>query len=88
LLNVLTKAALESRDEVLLVESVRAALASSSDQLQPQAGFLTMAEAEKRHVEAALRLANWNVSAAARALGITRPTLRSHMLKHKISKPA
>jgi two-component system response regulator AtoC len=87
LLNVLTKAALESRDEVLLVEAVRSALASSGDQLQPQAGFLTLAEAERRHLEAALRLASWNVSAAARSLGITRPTLRSHMVKHKISKP-
>jgi two-component system, NtrC family, response regulator AtoC len=88
LLNVLTKAALESRDEVLLLAAIQAALASSSDQPQPQTGFPTLAQAEKRHVEAALRLANWNVSAAARVLNITRPTLRSHMLKHKISKPA
>lgn len=88
LLNVLTKAALECRDEVLLVESIRTALASSNNQLQTHAGFPTLAEAEKRHLEAALRLANWNVSAAAKVLGITRPTLRSHMLKHQINRPA
>jgi two-component system response regulator AtoC len=87
LLNVLTKAAVESRDEVLLVEAVKAALDSSSERPRSQAGFATLAEAEKRHLEAALARANWNVSAAARVLNITRPTLRSHMLKHGIVKP-
>jgi len=88
LLNALTKAALECRDEVLLVDAIKAALASSDDPSRVSEGFPTLAEAEKRHLEAALRLTNWNVSAAARVLGVTRPTLRSRMLKHKIDKPA
>ena len=87
LLNVLTKACLECRDEVLLVDAIKAAMASSNDPVRSPASFPTLAEAEKRHLEAALRMANWNVSAAARALGITRPTLRSRMLKHQIVKP-
>ncbi|MCB2188587.1 MAG: sigma-54 dependent transcriptional regulator [Deltaproteobacteria bacterium] len=88
LLNVLTKAALQCRDEVLLTEAVRAALATSHQALEPATAFPTLAEAEKQHLEAALRLTKWNISAAARLLGVTRPTLRSHLAKHGLRRPA
>ena len=86
LLNVLTKAVMESRGPVLLTDALRAALALSRDQLGPQAGFPTLAQAEKSHLEAALRATQGNITAAALLLGITRPTLRSRMVKHGLER--
>ncbi|WP_166462427.1 sigma-54 interaction domain-containing protein [Psychrobacillus vulpis] len=42
---------------------------------------------EKQLIEATLKLANWNVSQAAKKLGITRQSLQYHIKKHDLEKP-
>ena len=57
-------------------------IASASRRLQQPIPFnldTTLAETERSYIEAALRLANGNVSRAARLLGINRTTLYSRM---------
>jgi len=44
--------------------------------------FMSLAEAERQHVEMALRLANENKSEAARLLHIGRSSLYSLLYKH------
>lgn len=59
-----------------------ALIASASRRLQQPIPFsldTTLAETERSYIEAALRLANGNVSRAARLLGINRTTLYSRM---------
>jgi two-component system NtrC family response regulator len=45
-------------------------------------------QAERRHVELALALHEHNVSRAAKALGVSRPTLHALIQKHGIARPA
>ena len=76
--NVLTKAALESRGELLLADTVKACLAApveSENRIRPR----TLEEVEKEHIIKALERFGWNQSAASRALGISRPTLRKRL---------
>ncbi len=77
--NVLTKAAIDSRGPVLLAEVVAEALAASIP--EPEAGprLITLEEVEHRHILFALNENDWNISATARVLGISRPTLRKRM---------
>lgn len=42
---------------------------------------------EKQLIETTLKLANWNVSQAAKKLGITRQSLQYHIKKHDLEKP-
>ncbi len=88
LINILTKAAIESRGKVLLAEAIKTALTLSGDQRPPTPEILTLAGAEKQHILGVLRLTRWNITAAALALGVTRPTLRSRMARHGLSRPA
>lgn len=42
---------------------------------------------EKQLIETTLKLVNWNVSHAAKKLGITRQSLQYHIKKHELEKP-
>jgi arginine utilization regulatory protein len=42
---------------------------------------------EKHFIETTLNQSNWNVSLAARKLGITRQSLQYHIKKHELEKP-
>ena len=42
---------------------------------------------EKQLIETTLKLANWNISLAAKKLGITRQSLQYHIKKHELDKP-
>ncbi|MDI2588332.1 sigma 54-interacting transcriptional regulator [Psychrobacillus sp. NEAU-3TGS] len=42
---------------------------------------------EKQLIESTLKLVNWNVSQAAKKLGITRQSLQYHIKKHELEKP-
>ncbi|MFH1058971.1 MAG: sigma-54 dependent transcriptional regulator [Pseudomonadota bacterium] len=80
--NVLTRAAMDSRGPVLLAEAVTEALsASEPGPAAPAAGpnLSTLEEVEHQHILFALNENDWNISATARALGISRPTLRKRM---------
>ena len=52
--------------------------------------MMTLPEAEKRHILAALQVTNWRVSGprgAARLLGISTETLRYRMRKYGLKRP-
>ena len=85
--NVLTKAAMESRGAVLLAEAVEAALDDTSGAAPAPAGLRTLDEMEKEHILTTLNQTDWNISAAARALGVSRPTLRKRMARYSFKRP-
>ncbi len=80
--NVLTKAIMESRGTILFADSVETALASC--QVTPSAAVEvpTMADLEKRHILRVMTETNGNISAAAKMLKISRPTLRKRLKLH------
>ncbi|KMY67480.1 hypothetical protein AAU61_11660 [Desulfocarbo indianensis] len=87
--NVLTKAAIDSRGPVLLAEVVAEALAASLP--EPEASspsLVTLEEVEHRHILFALNENDWNISATARVLGISRPTLRKRMSHYSLYRKA
>jgi two-component system response regulator AtoC len=47
----------------------------------------TLDEMEKEHMLTALNQTDWNISAAARALGVSRPTLRKRMARYSFKRP-
>jgi two-component system response regulator HydG len=49
-------------------------------------GTLTLQEAELRHLQAALEACGWNITRAAKQLGIDRVTLARKMKRHGISR--
>ena len=82
--NVLTKAAMDSRGSVLLADAVDAALSGSNSDVPSAAGALSLEELEKQHIFRAVAQTSGNISAAARALGVSRPTLRKRLKKYGI----
>ncbi|MEW5911392.1 MAG: sigma-54 dependent transcriptional regulator [Thermodesulfobacteriota bacterium] len=85
--NVLTKAAMESRGAVLLAEAVEAALEDAAGPAPSSAGMRTLDEMEKEHILTTLNQTDWNISVAARALGMSRPTLRKRMARYSFKRP-
>ena len=85
--NVLTKAAMESRGTILLLETVRAALAGAGRETGPGADLRTLDEVEKEHIEKAMIHTGWNISMAAKALGLSRPTLRKRIQRYGLVRP-
>jgi two-component system response regulator AtoC len=86
--NVLTKAVLDSRGPVLLAEAVAGALTESTPK-PPAANeddLRTLDEVEQEHILSALNLTDWNISATARALGVSRPTLRKRMTRYGLER--
>jgi two-component system response regulator AtoC len=81
--NVLTKAVLASRGPVLLAQAVREALAGASGE-EPAGRLRSLEEVEREHIIASLRRTGGNLSAAARALGVSRPTLRKRLKQYGI----
>ncbi|MFH1034075.1 MAG: sigma-54 dependent transcriptional regulator [Pseudomonadota bacterium] len=82
--NALTKAAMESRGAVLLAEAVAEALAVSEPAPTASVKLYTLEEVEHQHILFALNEHDWNISATARALGISRPTLRKRMAHYSL----
>jgi len=82
--NVLTKAVLESRGTVLLADAVEVALAGSSMELPDNSEMRTLEQVEREYIRMAFARYGGNVSATARALGISRPTLRKRLNQCRI----
>ena len=85
-----SRAIMLSREDVITAVDLALPLATSQG-IQPSgAGIITAADeltldaAEKMLIENALRLTHYNVSEAARHLGITRMAIRYRMAKHGI----
>jgi two-component system response regulator AtoC len=79
--NVLIKAILESRGSILLADAVESVLTDSEVGVVDSTDALSMDEVERNHIRQAMSESGGNLSAAARSLGISRPTLRKR-LKH------
>ncbi|MFH1112503.1 MAG: sigma-54 dependent transcriptional regulator [Pseudomonadota bacterium] len=77
--NVLTKAVMESRGSVLLADAVKGSLTEVCEGLPPTRGLRTLDEVEREHILQSVDLTGGNLSAAARALGLSRPTLRKRL---------
>ncbi len=52
-----------------------------------QLGTMTLQEVELSHVKAALETCNWNISRAAKQLGIDRSTLNRKIKRHNLTRP-
>jgi DNA-binding NtrC family response regulator len=88
--NVLERAVLLQRSgtlsasDLMLSRPNRVAPASTNEAAQTESRSLDAIERE--HVQRALALCNWNVSKAARMLGISRDTLRYRMERHGLRR--
>ncbi len=82
--NVLMKAVLESRGTVLLADAVEAALAGSSTELPDISELRTLEQVQREHILTAFARCCGNVSTTAKALGISRPTLRKRLSQYRI----
>jgi two-component system response regulator AtoC len=85
--NVLTKGMLESRGAVLLTETVRAALACLPDEAPAENGLRSLEQVERAHIVEAMAHTGWNLSNAAKALGVSRPTLRKRLRRFGLQSP-
>ncbi len=85
--NVLTKGMLESRGQVLLAETVRAALSSPHAEPPAQTGLRSLEQVEREHILEAMGQTGWNLSTAAKALGVSRPTLRKRLRRFGLEAP-
>jgi two-component system, NtrC family, response regulator AtoC len=78
--NLLTKAVLESRGTVLLADAMESVMAASRDADVPiSVGVVALDEIEKDHIIKVMADTHDNLSAAARLLGVSRPTLRKRL---------
>lgn len=77
--NVLTKIILESRGSVILADPLIKALAADHPGRLTEAGPSSLDELEKQHIQRIMLETKGNLSAAARILGISRPTLRQRL---------
>jgi two-component system, NtrC family, response regulator AtoC len=82
--NVLMKAVLESRGTVLMTDAVDAALSGSSTELPDTCELRTLEQVEKEYILMAFARCGGNFSATAKALGISRPTLRKRLTHYHL----
>jgi len=80
--NLLTRAVLQSGGAVLLRDTVEAAFSGSQAEAQEISDFRTLDAIEKQHILKIMAQTSGNLSAAARALGISRPTLRQRLKRY------
>jgi two-component system response regulator AtoC len=84
--NVLTKAALEARGSLLAADAVEYILAGTQEDTPKPAprDVARLDELQKDHIVKAMKATGGNLSAAARMLGVSRPTLRKRLKKYGI----
>ncbi len=82
--NVLIKAVLESRGDVLLSDAVEGALMGYSSQTVTTPEMCSLDDVEREHIRKVMARSQGNLSAAARALGISRPTLRKRLKQYQL----
>ncbi|MCL5125249.1 MAG: sigma-54 dependent transcriptional regulator [Deltaproteobacteria bacterium] len=81
--NVLTKGILDSRGSVLMAEALQTVLTSShTSRMGDPSGENSMEQVEKKLLRKTMAHTSGNLSAAARSLGISRPTLRKRLKYH------
>ncbi|MBF0474868.1 MAG: sigma-54-dependent Fis family transcriptional regulator [Deltaproteobacteria bacterium] len=85
--NVLIKSVLESRGSVLLADALKTVLAASSGDQPPVTGSASLDDLEKSHILKTMAETKGNLSAAARLLRISRPTLRKRLKLYGLNHP-
>ena len=80
--NLLTRAVLQCGGTILLRDTVDAAFADHQTESQDRSDFCTLDAIEKEHILKIFTLSGGNLSAAARKLGISRPTLRQRLKRY------
>lgn len=87
--NVLTRAAIDSRSEVILDEIVIPLLGKGETtvtQTSEIKGMMSLQEVEKQHIVNVLNHTRWHFGKTCMLLGISRPTLRQKMKEYNIYK--
>jgi two-component system response regulator AtoC len=83
--NVLTRAAIATRGQVVLNEAILPLL---DDDANGEAGSgpapLSLERVEREHIFSMLNYTNWNMTRTAHILGISRPTLRSKIREYEL----
>ncbi|MGA3174207.1 MAG: sigma-54 dependent transcriptional regulator [Syntrophorhabdales bacterium] len=83
--NVLTRAAIATRGEVLLEEALIPFLGKEAVQAEtPGQNRLSLHEVEKDHILKILASTNWHITKSAQILGISRPTLRTKIKEYNL----
>lgn len=83
--NVLTRAAIATRGEVLLEEALIPFLGKEAVQAEtPDQNRLSLHEVEKDHILKILASTNWHITKSAQILGISRPTLRTKIKEYNL----
>ncbi len=85
--NLLAKAVLESRGSVLLAQTVRQAITAIPAEEMLEGGLRSLEQVERQHILEAMGHTGWNLSAAAKALGLSRPTLRKRLRHFGLQAP-
>jgi transcriptional regulator with PAS, ATPase and Fis domain len=80
--NVIERAVVLTSGSIIELGDLPVEFRSVGASAQPGGGGNRLEEIEKRTLQDALLSAEWNVSAAARSLGISRNTIRYRMQKH------
>jgi len=82
--NVIERAVVIARGRMIGAKELTFLNAPSAD---CQLGTLTLKEVEISHVRAALEACNWNISRAAKQLGIDRSTLNRKIKRYHLTRP-
>ncbi|MBW1720912.1 MAG: sigma-54-dependent Fis family transcriptional regulator [Deltaproteobacteria bacterium] len=85
--NVLVEAVVKAHGKVILVEEIERILQLNHNLPASGLASFSLLNVEKEHIENTLRRMGWNRTRAARALGISLPTLRSKIRKYGIEPP-
>ncbi len=83
--NVIISAAIRSRGPVILKETLDALLSGTAPQVSRYPASQSLAQVEKRHIEAVLDSVQWNKTRASRILKVSLPTLRKKIRKYQLS---
>jgi two-component system, NtrC family, response regulator AtoC len=83
--NIIISAAIRSRGKVIFVETLDALLSGTAPRVSRYPASQSLAQVEKRHIEAVLDSVQWNRTRASRILKISLPTLRKKIRKYHLS---
>lgn len=85
--NVLTRAVVLSRGDVLTMDSLSGLIIPKRDVIKEDAKTIKpLKEVEKEHILNALQSTGWNRGKACELLGISRPTLRQKMKEYELKE--
>jgi two-component system, NtrC family, response regulator AtoC len=83
--NVIISAAIRSRGNVILPDTLDAVLSGTTPRVTHYPASQSLAQVERRHIFAVLESVQWNKTRAAGILKISLPTLRKKIRKYHLS---